>query len=117
MGYPKIITCYSLAFWLGVYKQFLYLPFWLKGALAVTVYYRRTGGIHMVEQRWTRFASTGSVQDYLSYKCHQTTEGACGYATLSLMADREYRSGSVGKNGAEHSAYGHGFISSPSGRI
>ncbi len=71
----------------------------------------------MVEQKWTKFASTGSVQDYLSYKCHQTTEGVCGDATLSLMADREYRSGSVKTNGAEHNADGHGFISSSSGRI
>lgn len=71
----------------------------------------------MVEQKWTKFASTGSVQDYLSYKCHQSTEGVSGDATLSLMADREYRSGSVRKNGAEHNADGHGFISSPSGRI
>lgn len=47
----------------------------------------------MVEQKWTKFASTGSVQDYLSYKCHQSTEGVSGDATLSLMADREYRSG------------------------
>ncbi len=66
----------------------------------------------MVTQEWTKFASTGSIQDYLSYKCHGS-----GDATLSMMADREQTGGSVRRNGADHNADGHDIIRSPGGRI
>ena len=66
----------------------------------------------MVTQEWTKFASTGSIQDDLNYKCHGS-----GDATLSMMADREQTGGSVRRNGADHNADGHGIIRSPGGRI
>ena len=66
----------------------------------------------MVEQKWTKFASTGSIEDYLSYKCCQG-----GDATRSLMAGMEYRNGGMERYGAEHNADGHGAFRSPGGRI
>lgn len=71
----------------------------------------------MVAQEWTKFASTGSIQDYLTYKCHGSGEGVRGDATLSMMADQEQTNGSVRRNGADHNADGHGIIRSPGGRI
>ena len=78
---------------------------------------RRTGGFQMIEQEWMKFASTGSIQDYLSYKCHQEAEGIYGDATAAMTTDRENLGRSVKKYGAEHSADWHSIISSPSGRI
>ncbi len=66
----------------------------------------------MVEQKWTKFASTGSIEDYLSYKCCHGRE-----ATRSLMAGMEYRNGGMERYGAEHNADGHGAFRSPGGRI
>lgn len=71
----------------------------------------------MVEQKWTRFASTGSIEDYLSYKCCHGMEGMAGDATRSRMADRAYRNGGMEQYGAKHNADGHGAFGSPSGRI
>ena len=42
----------------------------------------------MIEQEWKRFASTGSIQDYLNYKCHQAGGGYGGTAA-SMMADKD----------------------------
>ncbi len=78
---------------------------------------RIKGDIQMVEQKWTRFASTGSIEDYLSYKCCHGMEGMGGDATRALMAGREYRNGGMERNGAEHNADGHGAFGSPGGRI
>lgn len=71
----------------------------------------------MVAQEWKKFASTGSIQDYLSYKCRRSNEGVSGDATLSMMADRDQTGGSVRRNGADHNADGHGIVRSPGGRI
>lgn len=71
----------------------------------------------MVEQKWTKFASTGSIEDYLSYKCCHGMEGMGGDATRSLMAGMEYRNGGMERYGAEHNADGHGAFRSPGGRI
>ena len=71
----------------------------------------------MVEQEWMKFASTGSIQDYLDYKCHQGTEGIYGGATDAMAADRENMGRSVDRYGADHSADGHGVIVNPSGGI
>lgn len=71
----------------------------------------------MVEQEWMKFVSTGSVQDYLNYRGHQGSEGFRGDATLSMASDREHTGGSVRRNGAGHSADGHGAVSNPGGGI
>ena len=71
----------------------------------------------MVEQEWMKFVSTGSVQDYLSYRSHQGSEGFYGDATLTMAADKEHTSGSVSRDGAVHSSDGHGIVSNPSGVI
>lgn len=71
----------------------------------------------MVEQEWMKFASTGSIQDYLNYRGRRDSEGVTGAATVSMMADREHISGSVKEYGTDHSADGHGVICSPGGRI
>ena len=42
----------------------------------------------MIEQEWMKFASTGSVKDYLNYKSHQEAEGIYGDATSSMLAGR-----------------------------
>lgn len=68
----------------------------------------------MVDQEWMKFESTGSIQDYLSYKGHLDAEGIYGDATVSMA---EGRSRSVYRDGADHSADGHGVIRSPGGRI
>lgn len=68
----------------------------------------------MIEAEWKRFESTGSIKDYLSYRGH--TDGVYGDATSSMI-EREGRSRSVTEHGADHSADGHGVISSPGGRI
>ncbi len=71
----------------------------------------------MIEQEWMKFASTGIVQDYLSYKGHQGAEGIYGDATASMMAGRDSTGGSVNRYGADHSVDGHGTFSSPSGGV
>lgn len=71
----------------------------------------------MIEQEWMKFASTGSIQDYLSYRNHQEAEGIYGDATASMMTDKESMGRSVSGYGTDHSADGHGVISSPGGRI
>ncbi len=56
----------------------------------------------MVEQEWMKFASTGSVQDYLSYRCRLGEDfGEAGRETMGR---------SVNRYGTEHSADGHGDI-------
>lgn len=71
----------------------------------------------MIEQEWMKFASTGSVQDYLSYKSRQEAESIYGDATASMMAGRNSTGRSVKGYGADHSADGHGVISRPGGGI
>ncbi|GFI30177.1 hypothetical protein IMSAGC013_01565 [Lachnospiraceae bacterium] len=66
----------------------------------------------MVAQEWTKFASTGSIQDYLTYKGHGSREAA-----LSMMAEREEKGGSVRRDGADHNADRYDFICGPGGRI
>ena len=65
----------------------------------------------MVETEWMKFERTGSITDYLSYKGH--IEGAA----TSSMIEQEERGRSVAGYGTDHSADGHGVISSPGGRI
>ncbi len=111
MGNPKIIdkscTAWCREALIGG-RLALEAPFW---ACEIT---EEQGGFHMVEQEWMKFASTGSVQDYLSYKCHQEAEGFYGGATDSLMTERENMGRSVDRYGTDHSADGHGVISNPS---
>ncbi len=71
----------------------------------------------MIEQEWMKFASTGSVQDYLSYRSHQETESVCKDAAVSMLAGRNSTGRSVKGYGADHSVDGHGVISRPSGGI
>ena len=71
----------------------------------------------MVEQEWMKFASTGSVQDYLSYRSHQEAESVYGDATASMLAGRNSTGRSVKGYGSDHSADGYGAVSSPSGRM
>ena len=68
----------------------------------------------MIEQEWMKFASTGSVKDYLSYKGHQEAEGD---ATGSMLAGKNSTGRSVNGYGAGHRADGHGIVSSPGGGI
>ena len=63
----------------------------------------------MVEQEWMKFASTGSVQDYLSYRGHKEA--------WPIAEDRENRGRSVNRYGTEDSADGHGAASNASGGI
>lgn len=65
----------------------------------------------MIEPEWMKFESTGSVTDYLSYKGH--VEGGA----TSSMIEQEKKGRSVAVYGTDHSADGHGVISSPGGRI
>ena len=74
---------------------------------------KNKGGIRMVEQEWMKFASTGSIQDYLNYKGCWNPAGVSGDATGFMAADREHISGSVKEYGADHSADGHGVIGRP----
>lgn len=67
----------------------------------------------MIEQEWMKFASTGSVQDYLSYRSHQEAECVYGDATASMLAGRNGAGRSVNGYGADHSADGHGVIGRP----
>ena len=71
----------------------------------------------MIEQEWMKFASTGSVKDYLNYKSHQEAEGIYGDATGAMLAGRNSTGRSVRGYGADHSADGHGVISNPSGGV
>ena len=71
----------------------------------------------MVEQEWMKFASTGSIQDYLSYKGCRGMEAVLGGATDSVLAGRETRGRSVERYGTDHSADGHSVISYPSGGV
>lgn len=71
----------------------------------------------MIEQEWKRFASTGSIQDYLNYKSHQEAEGIYGDATGAMLAGRNSTGRSVKKNGADHSADGHGIVGGPGGGV
>ncbi len=71
----------------------------------------------MIEQEWKRFASTGSIHDYLNYKSHQEAEGIYGDATGAMLAGRDPIDRSVNIYGADHSADGHGAVSSPGGGI
>lgn len=71
----------------------------------------------MIEQEWKKFASTGSIHDYLNYKSHQEAEGLYGDATGAMLAERNCTGRSVKGYGAEHSADRHGVISSPGGGI
>ncbi|MEY8390099.1 hypothetical protein AALA98_01800 [Lachnospiraceae bacterium 45-W7] len=71
----------------------------------------------MIEQEWMKFASTGSIQDYLSYRCRQGTEGVYGDASSSMLAGTDTTGRSVNGYGTDHSADGHGVISSPGGGI
>lgn len=65
----------------------------------------------MIEPEWMKFESTGSVTDYLNYKGHME-----GGATASMI-EQEEKGRSVAVYGTDHSADGHGVISSPGGRI
>lgn len=65
----------------------------------------------MIEPEWMKFESTGSVIDYLNYKGHME-----GGATSSMI-EQEEKGRSVAVYGTDHSADGHGVISSPGGRI
>ncbi len=47
----------------------------------------------MVEQEWMKFASTGSIQDYLSYKGRRGTDAVLGGATDSVLAGGETKIG------------------------
>ena len=70
----------------------------------------------MVEQEWMKFASTGCIQDYLSYKSHQKAEGIYeDAADLKMVSESTGRS--VTGYGADHSADRHGAVSSPRGGI
>lgn len=71
----------------------------------------------MIEQEWKRFASTGSIQDYLNYKSCQEAEGINGDATSAMLAGRNSTGRSVNRYGADHSADGHGVVSGPGGGI
>lgn len=71
----------------------------------------------MIEQEWKKFASTGSIHDYLNYKSHQEAEGIYGDATGSMLAGRNSTGRSVKGYGADHSADGHGVISGSDRRI
>ena len=71
----------------------------------------------MIEQEWMKFASTGSVKDYLNYKGHQGAEGIYGDATSSMLAGRNSTGRSVNGYGASHRADGYGVVSNPSGGI
>lgn len=71
----------------------------------------------MIEQEWKRFASTRSIHDYLNYKSHQEAEGIYGDATGAMLSGRNSANRSVKGYGADHSADGHGVVSSPGGRI
>lgn len=71
----------------------------------------------MVDQEWMKFASTGRIEDYLSYRCRQEPEGFYGGAADSVMAGRENMGRSVDGYGTGHSADGHGVISNPSGGV
>ncbi len=71
----------------------------------------------MIEQEWMKFASTGSVRDYLDYKSHQGVERICKDATNSMLAGRNSTGRSVNGYGASHSADRHGVVGSPGGGI
>lgn len=71
----------------------------------------------MIEQEWKRFASTGSIEDYLNYKSHQEAEGIYGDATGAMLAGKNSTGRSVNRYGADHNADGHGAVSGPSGGI
>ena len=71
----------------------------------------------MIEQEWIKFSSTGSIEDYLSYKSHQEAESAYRDASASMLAGSNGLDRSVNGYGADHSADGHGVISSPGGGI
>ena len=71
----------------------------------------------MVEQEWMKFASTGSIQDYLSYKGRQESEGLYGDATGSLLAGGNGIDRSVTGYGADHNADRYGTVGSPGGGI
>ena len=68
----------------------------------------------MVEQEWMKFASTGNIQAYLSYKGHRGTDAVLGGATDSVLAGGETIGRSVERYGTDHSADGHSVISYPS---
>lgn len=71
----------------------------------------------MIEQEWKRFASTGSIEDYLNYKSHQGAKGIYGDATDAMLAGRNSTGRSVNGNGADHNADWHGAVSGPGGGI
>ena len=71
----------------------------------------------MIEQEWMKFASTGSVRDYLSYKSHQEAEGIYGDATNSMLAGRNSTGRSVNSYGTGHRADGYGVVGIPGGGI
>ncbi|MCI9137569.1 MAG: hypothetical protein HFH48_08390 [Lachnospiraceae bacterium] len=71
----------------------------------------------MIEQEWTKFINTGSIQDYLNYKCHQEAEGICRDTAAFMMSGRDCTGRSVREYGTDHSADGHGVIGGPGGRI
>lgn len=70
----------------------------------------------MIEQEWMKFASTGSIQDYLSYRCRQGAQGVYGDAA-SMLAAKDSTGRSVSEYGTDRSADGHGVICRPSGGI
>lgn len=63
----------------------------------------------MIETEWMKFQSTGSVTDYLNYK------GCMEKTATSSMEEQEEKGRSVTEYGTDHSADGHGVISSPGG--
>ncbi len=71
----------------------------------------------MIDQEWIKFSNTGSIQDYLSYKSRQEAESACADADACMLAGSNGLDRSVKGYGADHSADGHGIISSSGGGI
>ncbi len=71
----------------------------------------------MADQEWMKFASTGRIQDYLSYKCQQGAGIVSGDAAASFRAGREQTGRSVEGYGKDHSADGHCTICGPGGGI
>lgn len=71
----------------------------------------------MIEQEWMKFASTGSVKDYLNYKSHQEAEGIYGDATSSMLAGRNSTGRSENGYGAGHRTDRYGVGGNPGGGI